>query len=178
MLSIAQWLAMATADSSGPGRQIKSNYPPPLHGSLQLSKITKITWDVGNVVLLHPHISDMFLGNVPLHSSNFFLGGGAKDDWDFQISDLVKTLMELIFNPCGEFQWSPVGPVSQIHSPPPRWCPWDLFRSFNTLNTKPELYSGLNVRLIEPSPSLARFLVFYITRICMNSGYNALGMWT
>ena len=28
-----------------------------------------------------------------------------------------KTLMELIFNPCGEFQWSPEGPVSQIHSP-------------------------------------------------------------
>ena len=26
-------------------------------------------------------------------------------------------LMELIFNPCGEFQWSPEGPVSQIHSP-------------------------------------------------------------
>ena len=28
---------------------------------------------------------------------------GEKDDWDFRISDLVKTLMELIFNPCGEF---------------------------------------------------------------------------
>ena len=28
-----------------------------------------------------------------------------------------KTLMELIFNPCGEFPWSPVGPVSQIHYP-------------------------------------------------------------
>ena len=25
---------------------------------------------------------------------------------DFWISDLVETLMELIFNPCGEFQWS------------------------------------------------------------------------
>ena len=24
--------------------------------------------------------------------------------------------MELIFNPCGEFRWSPEGPVSQIHS--------------------------------------------------------------
>ena len=43
-----------------------------------------------------------------------------------------KTLMELIFNPCGEFRWSPEGPVSQIPlSAPPRWCPWDLFRSFN-----------------------------------------------
>ena len=28
-----------------------------------------------------------------------------------------KTLMELIFNPCGEFWWSLEGPVSQIHSP-------------------------------------------------------------
>ena len=27
-----------------------------------------------------------------------------------------KTLIELIFNPCGEFQWGPEGPVSQIHS--------------------------------------------------------------
>ena len=25
--------------------------------------------------------------------------------------------MELIFNLCGEFRWSPKGPVSQIHSP-------------------------------------------------------------
>ena len=28
-----------------------------------------------------------------------------------------KTLMELIFNPCGEFRWSPKDPISQIHSP-------------------------------------------------------------
>ena len=41
----------------------------------------------------------------------------AKGDWDFRISDLVKILMKLIFNPCGEFRWSPEGPVSQIHSP-------------------------------------------------------------
>ena len=44
------------------------------------------------------------------------MGRGAKGDWDFRISDLVKTLMELIFNPCGEFRWSLEGPVSQIHS--------------------------------------------------------------
>ena len=30
---------------------------------------------------------------------------GAKGDWDFRMSDLVKkSLMELIFNPCGEFR--------------------------------------------------------------------------
>ena len=28
-----------------------------------------------------------------------------------------NTLMELMFNACGEFRWSPNGPVSQIHSP-------------------------------------------------------------
>ena len=28
-----------------------------------------------------------------------------------------KTLMELIFNPCGEFRWGPDGPIRQIHSP-------------------------------------------------------------
>ena len=28
-----------------------------------------------------------------------------------------KTVMELILNPCGEFWWSPEGPLSQIHSP-------------------------------------------------------------
>ena len=28
-----------------------------------------------------------------------------------------KTLMEVIFNPCSEFRWSPGDPVSQIHSP-------------------------------------------------------------
>ena len=42
---------------------------------------------------------------------------GAKGDWDFRISDLVKTLTKLILNPCGKFRWSPEGPVSQIHSP-------------------------------------------------------------
>ena len=28
-----------------------------------------------------------------------------------------KILMQLIFNPCGEFRWSPECPVSQIYSP-------------------------------------------------------------
>ena len=42
---------------------------------------------------------------------------GAKGVWDFRISDMVKTLMKLIFNHCGEFRWSPEGPVSQFHSP-------------------------------------------------------------
>ena len=28
-----------------------------------------------------------------------------------------KTLMELMFNPCGKFRWNMEGPVNQIHSP-------------------------------------------------------------
>ena len=59
-------------------------------------------WKYGKHLLL-------ILGNVSK--------SGAKRDWDFRISDLVKNLMELIFNPCGEFRWSLDGPVSQIHSP-------------------------------------------------------------
>ena len=47
----------------------------------------------------------------------YMLYMGAKGDWDFRISDMVKTLKELIFNPCVEFRRSPEGPVSQIHSP-------------------------------------------------------------
>ena len=42
---------------------------------------------------------------------------GAKGDWDFRISDLAKTLMKLLYNPCGEFWWILEDPVSQIHSP-------------------------------------------------------------
>ena len=48
-----------------------------------------------------------------------------------------KTLMELIFNPCGEFRWSPEGPVSQIHFPHlhvgVRGIFSDLVRSFQVL---------------------------------------------
>ena len=43
---------------------------------------------------------------------------GAKGDWDFRIYDLIKNPDGTdILTPCGEFRWSPEGPVSQIHSP-------------------------------------------------------------
>ena len=42
---------------------------------------------------------------------------GAKGDWDFRISDLVKNPDGTDILPCGEFRRSPEGPVSQIHSP-------------------------------------------------------------
>ena len=63
---------MTTAGIPGPGQEIESN--PLLHCGLQywvkLQRkiiIYLLTWDVGNVVLLHPHISGIFLGNVHLH---------------------------------------------------------------------------------------------------------------
>ena len=57
-----------------------------------------------------------------------------------------KTLMELIFNPCGEFRLSPEGPVSQIHSPHLLvWCPWDLLRFVQML--KREWHAESNGKL-------------------------------
>ena len=48
-----------------------------------------------------------------------------------------KILMELIFNPCGEFRWR--GPTwPNPLSSPPRWCPWDLFRSFKVFSCAKE----------------------------------------
>ena len=42
---------------------------------------------------------------------------GAKGDWEFRISDQDKNPDGTDIYPCGEFRWSPEGPVSQIHSP-------------------------------------------------------------
>ena len=51
-----------------------------------------------------------------------------------------KTPMELIFNPCDEFRWSPKGPISQIHSPHLRidnpGISSDLLRSIQMLKRK------------------------------------------
>ena len=51
-----------------------------------------------------------------------------------------KIRMELIFNPYGEFQLSPEGPASQIHSPQLRDATpgifSDLLRSLQTLKRK------------------------------------------
>ena len=62
---------------------------------------------------------------------------GAKCDWDFRISNLVKNLMELIFNSCDEFRWNPEGPVSQILSSSPGCSPGifsDVSRFVQMLN--------------------------------------------
>ena len=58
-----------------PSQQNPKQYPlcTPAYNwvKLQWKIITYlITWDVGNVVLLHPHISGIFLGNVHLHRFN------------------------------------------------------------------------------------------------------------
>ena len=62
---------------------------------------------------------------------------GAKGDWDFRISDLVKNPDGTVINPCGEFRRSLEDPVSQIHSPRLHvGAPWifsDLLRSVQML---------------------------------------------
>ena len=46
--------------------------------------------------------------------------------------------MKLIFNPCGEFRFR--GPSqSNPLSSPPRWWPWDLFRSFKVCSDAKEI---------------------------------------
>ena len=51
-----------------------------------------------------------------------------------------KTLMELIFNPCCDFRWSPEGPVSQIHPPHLHVAVpgifWNISRSVQMLKTE------------------------------------------
>ena len=41
-----------------------------------------------------------------------------------------KTLMELIFNHCGEFRLRPAAQIAKSLSLPPRWCPRDLLKPF------------------------------------------------
>ena len=63
VLPVARRPAMATADSPDPG---KLRAILPLHGRTTIHNITKkiitylITCVVGNVVLLHPHVSGIF----------------------------------------------------------------------------------------------------------------------
>ena len=55
-----------------------------------------------------------------LYDDNFFCRKQKRGRRVIGISGYLissKTLMELIFNPGGEFRWSLEGPVSQIHSP-------------------------------------------------------------
>ena len=69
---LARRLAMTAPDSPGPGRQIVNNTPRYTAAynwvKFQRKIITYlITWDIAIVVLLHPHISCIFLGNGHFH---------------------------------------------------------------------------------------------------------------
>ena len=62
---------------------------------------------------------------------------GAKGDWEFRISDQVKSPDVTDIYPCGEFRWSPEGPVRQIHSPHLHvGAPGIFFRSVQMLKRK------------------------------------------
>ena len=81
---------------------------------------TYVTWRAAHGV---PHFFKSSLMAQLKHSSRegFFLY--YLRDWGRRVNGISwsliwwKTLMELIFNPCAEFRWSPEGPVSQIHTP-------------------------------------------------------------
>ena len=47
---------------------------------------------------------------------NYIYKVGAKGDWDFRISGVVKNPDGTDISPRGEFRWSPEGPVSQTQS--------------------------------------------------------------
>ena len=75
--------------------------------------------------------------------------------------------MELIFNPCDEFRWSPEGPVSQIHSPhlydgaPGIF--WDLLRSVQMLKWEWGAESNEKLsHLFIPSKTAALFPEFVV----------------
>ena len=93
-----------------------------------------------------------------------------------------KTLMELIFNPSGEFRWSSKGPVSQIHSPHLHaWDPgifWDLLKSVQMLKREWGAESnGKLTHLFIPSKTAARVPEFALEDLgsCFPSERPTLG---
>ena len=73
-----------------------------------------------NIYLLHNVDLFCFLTFLQYHHGLLYNRlYGTKGDWDYRISDLVKNPhgTDRLFNPCGEFRWSPEGLVSQIHCP-------------------------------------------------------------
>ena len=102
---------------------------------------------------------------------------GAKDDWDFRISDLVKTPMELIFNPCGKFRWSPEGPVSQIHFPQSTLVPLGFFfRSFKVCSDAKERVGCRKQReAIAPIQSLVKLQPWFLSlrwKTCLRQNFS------
>ena len=87
------------------------------------SVIVALRWyvsqSVSQYLLLYMYRLLAFVSKIKrsLLSSMAFVSTGAKGDWYFRISDLVKNPVGTYINPCGEFRWSPEGTVSQIHSP-------------------------------------------------------------
>ena len=78
MLPTERRLAMSTADSTGPAGKLKAIPCPRCMTAYNWVKLQRkvitclITWDVGNVVLLHPQISGIFSGKVNLHGLTQF----------------------------------------------------------------------------------------------------------
>ena len=63
--------------------------------------------------MLYISASSGYLRNLAVYNR-----GGGRRVIRISVSLILSAfLMELIFNPCGEFWWSPESPVSHIHSP-------------------------------------------------------------
>ena len=91
-----------------------------------------VTWRAAHDTL-HKHYFN--IGKIGLSGSLKF-DGGRRMIGICESLIWSKTLMKLIFNPCGEFRWSSEGPVSQIHSHLHVGAPGifsDFLRSFQML---------------------------------------------
>ena len=87
-----------------------------------------------------------------------------------------KTIMELIFNPCGEFRWSPEGPVSRIHSPhlqdgaPGIFS--DLLRSVQMLKGEWGAESKGSYRIYSSLVKLQHWFLGLRWKICLQQKYS------
>ena len=84
-----------------------------------------------------------------------------------------KSLMELIFSPCGEFRWSPEVLVSQIHSPHPTLGP---LGSFNVcLDAKERVGCRKHREATAPIQSLVKLQPWFLSlrwKTCLRQNYS------
>ena len=75
-----------------------------------------------------------------------------------------KTLMEHLFDPCGEFRWSPEGPVSQIHSSHRQVGAPGTFRSFKVhSDAKERMWCGKQREATAPIQSLVKLQPWFLS---------------
>ena len=74
------------------------------------------------------------------------------------------SLMELLFNPCGEFLWSPEGSASQIYSPHLHVAALGTFRSFKICtDAKERVGCGKQREATVPIQSLVKLQLWFLS---------------